>query len=254
MYRFLVVFSLLGCWQTSFAGTATVAVATNFKPTLERLVEHFHNQGKHRLTVVSASTGVLYHQLQQGARFDVFLSADQQRPQRLEQSGLGIKGSRFTYAQGRLALAFQPSYHNDHTPDAKHFVQAIQQLSGKLAIANPKLAPYGVASQQTLEYLKMWPQVQHRLVRGANIGQTYQYIASANATLGFVAVSQLLHNAPSLSYWPVPEQWHAPILQQAILLQSAQDKPAALAFVEFLRSKSAVAIIRQQGYHVVSQD
>lgn len=254
MHRFLVVFSLLCCWQTSFAGTATVAVATNFKPTLERLVEHFHKQGTHRLTIVSASSGVLYHQLQQGARFDVFLSADQQRPQQLEQSGLGIKGSRFTYAQGKLGLAFQQSHHSDHTPDTERFVQAIQQLPGKLAIANPKLAPYGLAAQQTLEYLKMWPQVQHRLVRGANIGQTYQYIATANVALGFVAVSQLRHHKSPLTYWPVPEQWHAPILQQAILLQSSQDKPAALAFVDFLTSKSAVAIIRQQGYHVVSQD
>lgn len=230
------------------ADQATIAVATNFKPVLEKLIPLFETTHPHQIRFSSASSGVLYNQLQHGAPFHAFLSADSQRPSLLEQSGLGVANSRFTYAQGQLALAFAGADMIAAVIGELPFQQALLNSQGKIAIANPNTAPYGVAAQETLNYLNMWQKVEKRLVRGANVGQSYQFVDTGNVALGFVALSQLRLAAQPVAYWIVPETWHQPIQQQAILLQSGQHNQAAIAFLAFLRSAESIALITDMGY------
>ena len=166
-----------------------VAVATNFTSCLKELVVGFEQKTKHHVVVSPGSTGKLYAQITNGAPFDVFLAADVRRPQLLEKEGLAVKGSRFTYAIGRLTLwSAHPSLVNG---DGAEILLA--QPFRYLAIANPKTAPYGAAARQTLEALDLWDKVQPYIVQGENIGQTFQFVASGNAELGFVALSQVMN-------------------------------------------------------------
>lgn len=233
------------------ADTATIAVASNFKPTLALLVAKFETQSEHRLRVVSTSTGVLFNQIKHGAPFDLLLAADNTHPMLLEQQGLGVKGSRFTYATGGLALVF-----NDNSQqlfgkasiDENFIVDIINQSKGKIAIANPKLAPYGLATQRVLSKLGLWETLQPRLVLGSNIAQSFQFVATANATVGFIALTQAINSKVQLNYWAIPDKWHLPIRQQAILLQSGNENRAAVEFVTFLKTSAAKAIINHNGY------
>lgn len=247
---------LIALNNTAVAEKATIAVATNFLPTLKILVGDFEQQSDHHIVISSAATGTLFNQILHGAPFDILLAADSLHPQQLVQRGFAIESSRFTYAAGQLALAFSAMTTLDtetaeNNNVRQHFIYAIKNSTGKIAIANPELAPYGIAAQQTLDALDLWQAVQPQLVKGTNVAQSYQFVITGNAELGFVAQANAMtkntHAAP-LNYWPVPSDWHAAIQQQAILLQSAANNQAAIEFLAFLKGSHAKTIIQQNGY------
>jgi len=230
----------------AIAGEAQVAVAANFAASAKRLAEQFASTTSHKLTLSSGSTGRFYAQIKSGAPFDVFLSADAETPRRLEAEKLAVAGSRFTYALGRLVLWSQKKGFVDAEGTILH-----TEGFGRLAIANPRLAPYGAAAQQTMEKLGLWHALQGRIVQGENIAQTYQFVWSGNAELGFIAYSQLRERgATSGSYWLVPERFHAPLHQDAVLLLRGAKNAAARAFLEFLADVPARESIRAHGYEL----
>lgn len=205
-----VALLLLTSLGPAMAGQAHVAVAANFAPLMPALAERFERDTGHTLVISSASTGKLYAQIVHGAPFDVFLAADDDYPHRLEREGRGVAGSRFTYAVGRLALwSPRPSIVDGDSAVLK------QKRFRKLAVANPRLAPYGAAAREALEKLGLWTSLQPQMVFGENIAQTYQFVASGNAELGFVAYSQVKGKAGS--HWLVPASLHSPLRQDALL-------------------------------------
>ena len=227
------------------ADDAQVAVAANFAGTAKQLAERFSASSPHRLRISTGSTGKFYAQIANGAPFDILLSADDETPQRLERENLAAPGTRFTYAIGKLVLwSAAPG-----VVDGNGNVLRTAAFR-RLAIANPKLAPYGAAAQQAMERLGVWTRAQPRLVLGENIAQTLQFIASGNAELGFVALSQIQDEgkSPSGSHWPVPQPLYDPIRQDAVLLARASGNAAARAFMAFLRSAAARDLIRASGY------
>ena len=244
---FVALLFALSAAGSAAAEEAIVAVAANFSEVVERLEADFERDSGHRLTVAVGSTGKLYAQIAHGAPFDVFLAADQARPERLEREGLAVAGSRFSYAIGRLTL-WSPE------PDRVGGDGAATLREGfrLLAIAHPDLAPYGAAAQQTLESLGLWTGLEGRTVRGETVGQTYAMVASGNAELGFVALSHVLspRGNRSGSRWDVPAEHHAPIRQDAVLLARAAGNPAARGFLDFLRGAEAKALIESYGYRV----
>ena len=242
-----VLFFLIGLPHSSaLAGETRVAVATNFLSAFKVIAEGFQRVTGHQVLVSSGSSGKLYVQIQNGAPFDLFFSADAQRPELLEQEGLAVSGSRFTYAVGRLTLwSVDPSL----IPGDGEAVLR-QGTFRFLAIANPKTAPYGQAAFQTLNALKLWEHLEGRLVRGENIGQTFQFVFTENAQLGFVALSQVLD--PKLknvgARWDVPTHLHAPLIQQAVLLNRGRENSAAKSLMDYMKGKAARDIIEGFGY------
>lgn len=244
------------------AATATIATASNFKMAMQELVALFEASSEHRFRQVNASSGVLYNQIIHGAPFDLYLAANSNYPTLLAERGQGIAASQFTYAQGKLVLAFtNRSLATASLSNGQGDKAAFQQLltdtlaaGEKIAIAHPDIAPYGIAGQQTLAHLELWQASQGQLVRGNNVSQSLQFVATGNSALGFVALSQLLAlpTGLALDYWRVPEHWYQPIRQQAILLQSGQQNPAALAFMDYLKSPAAQTIIQRSGYSTVA--
>ncbi len=229
------------------AGEVRAAVASNFSAPMERIAELFRQESGHAVKVSLGSTGKFHAQIRGGAPFDVLLAADDATPKKLEQEGLAVAGSRFVYAQGRLALwSAQPGF-----VDAKGAVLGKGDFS-KLAIADPRLAPYGMAAKETLEKLTMWNAMQRKLVKGESITQAYQFVATENAELGFVALSQIMHDGKVRggSHWLVPQEMHKPIRQGAVLLSGAQDAEAARAFLAFLKGDKARVVIRSFGYEL----
>jgi len=233
---------------TARADEATVAVAANFAEVVEELETMFEADTDHTLIVTTGSTGKLYAQIKNGAPFDVFLAADQARPERLEAEGDAVPGSRFTYAIGRLTL---------WSPQAGRFGAdglAILEAADfdHMAIANPDLAPYGLAAKQTLQHYGLWDALQPKIVMGQNIGQTFSMVATGNAPLGFVAKSYVLspRNDQPGSRWDVPAEAYEPIRQDAVVLKRAANNPAAQAFADFLRSDQARGTIKRFGYAV----
>lgn len=236
---------LLMATTVAQAEDVLIAVAANFTDATRALLPLFEQQTGHQARASFASTGKLYAQIEHGAPFEVFLAADSLRPQLAEEHGLAVAGSRFTYAQGRLVL---------WSTDPARFQQGDRFLAeltdGHLAIANPRTAPYGLAARQVLSRLQLWPVLQERLVRGDSIAQTFQFVATGNADAGFVAQSQVQGwGGPAGSVWVVPAEFHQPIIQQAVLLKSGAENPAARAWLDFLKSATARAIIRQYGYN-----
>jgi molybdate transport system substrate-binding protein len=213
-----------------------IAVAANFLGTLQRLEREFEQATSHEITVIAGSTGLLYAQIRNGAPFDVLLAADQQRPEQLAADGFGNPASVFTYAIGRLVL---------WSADA---AQLPAQSFRWLAIAEPRIAPYGIAAQQTLEHLGAWDDLQPRIVKGQNIAQAFAMADTGNAELGFISLAQALARGGESSQIIVPEEAHEPIRQDAIVLRRAAGNRAAAAFVEFLQSREAAEIIEQSGY------
>lgn len=238
----VLLFAFLLCPAAIPAAEIRVAVAANFAPTLQRLAGEFTALSGHRVVVSSASSGKHYAQIRNGAAFDVFLSADSARPERLEREGVGVPGSRFVYAEGRLAL-WMPRYMAVTDARAALTAPGITHV----AIANPRLAPYGVAAQQVLNAWGLWEALGSHLVRGENIAQAFQFVATGNAEAGLVALSQLraLNDVPQDAYAIIPASLHAPIAQQAILLRQGS---AAEALLAFLRSERALGLIRAAGY------
>ena len=228
----------------ALADTIHLAIASNFSEPIKTIAAQYERSTGHRLVLVFGSTGKHYAQIINGAPFDLFLAADKRRPQLLEQQGMAIAGTRFTYARGRLVLW---SLNADYV-DAAGKVLASGDFQ-RLAIANPKLAPYGKAAQQVLQSKGLWKVLQRRLVRGESIGQAYQFVRSGNAELGFVAYSQIKQPGYNNtgSYWLVPQDLYYPIEQQAVLLK---ENIAARDFLSFLLKPEIKKIIRQYGYDV----
>lgn len=237
--------SLLILSPRAGAQDAVIASATNFADTLARLETQFEATSAYDIRIVSGSTGQLFAQIRQGAPFDVFLAADTERPARLEALGLAVSESRFTYAEGRLALWSRRQGALDGIDET-----SVGELGfRRLAIANPDLAPYGRASVEVLRSLALQDRFGDRLVRGQNVGQTFAMAATGNADLAFIAIAQLDNpRAPAGSAWRIPRELHTPIRQDGVLLDRARDNPAARAFVEFLRGEEARAIIIAAGY------
>ena len=227
-----------------------VAVASNFLPTLRELVSIYRAESDDQVKIIAASTGKLYAQIIHGAPFDIFLSADSRRPLLLTQSGHAVESSRFTYALGKIALWAPLNRQKVQESDDCHEALMGGNFS-RLAIANPKTAPYGVAAQQTLERLGLWGELQRRLVRGENIAQTLHYVDSGNAQLGIVALSQVMPlQERTACIWEIPENLYQSIEQQAVLLKRGTKETTAERFLLFLRSKRATDLIRSRGYGI----
>lgn len=236
--------SLLMTVTSAMAAETKVAVAANFTEPAKAIAAKFEARTGHKATLSFGSSGQFYTQIANGAPFEVFLSADAERPIKAESEGLAVAGTRFTYATGRLVLW-------SRTPglvDGKGAVLATGRFE-KLAIADPKAAPYGLAAIETLTRLKLFDRLKPRIVTGSSITQTYQYVQTGAAELGFVALSQVI-NEKGGSRWIVPAANHAPIDQQAVLLKTGADNTAARAFLQFLKNPEAKAIIRRYGYEV----
>jgi len=225
------------------ADEVVAAVAANFAAAMTRIEPAFEKASGHQLTVVLGSSGKYVQQIQQGAPFDVFLSADAERPALLAKSGLGVPASSFTYAVGRVAL---------WSPDPQAITDGPAYLRAApfrhLAIGNPVVAPYGAAAQQAMEKLGVWDGVQDRIVRGDDIGQVYAMVASGAAEAGFVALSAVIAGPKPGSRWVVPADLHAPLRQDAILVTRARANPAAQAFLDFLKTPAAREVITALGY------
>jgi len=227
--------------EPAAADEIVVAVAANFAKPMAALVERFEAETAHRVRITTGSTGKHYAQIRNGAPFDAFFAADAERPRLLEDAGVGVPGSRFTYAIGRLALWSPRSEYVD--AEGK-----ILEDGGfrHLAIANPSLAPYGAAARDVLAAKGVLDALERKLVFGEDVGQTFGFVHSGAAELGFVAYAQLVaDDGVGGSHWLVPAALHAPIEQQALLLV---DSPAARAFVEFVTGDAARAIIERFGY------
>lgn len=225
---------------STVADDITVAVASNFITPMEKLVVDFEQKYAHKVTLVSGSSGRFYAQIRHGAPFDLFLSADHEKPQKLIDDGLALSGSLFTYAYGRLVLW---SAEAGQTINATSLAAEFDYL----AIANAKLAPYGKAAKEALIQLGLEKATRSKWVVGENISQTYQFVVSENAKFGFIAASQWQGTG---SGWLVPESLHQPIQQDAVILTRAKDNNAVLALVEYLQSPAAAVIIQDYGYQV----
>ncbi|MCR5876345.1 molybdate ABC transporter substrate-binding protein [Phenylobacterium sp. J426] len=226
------------------AGQVQVAVAANFTEPAKEIAERFERRTGHRAVLSFGASGQFYAQIANGAPFQVFLSADAERPQKAEADGLAVAGSRFTYATGRLVLWSR----EPQRVDARGQVLARGGFE-KLAIADPKAAPYGSAAIETLRKLSLYDALRPRIVQGASITQAYQFARTGAAELGFVALSQVMTEKGG-SRWLVPANLHTPIDQQAVLLRTGAANPAARAFLAYLRSPEAKAVIRKYGYEV----
>lgn len=243
--RLFVLVGVFTATTAAGAGEALVAVASNFNSTLGVLANDFRRSSGHVIHRSPGSSGKLYAQIVNGAPYDVFLSADTQRPQRLLASGHAVAGSGFDYAAGALVLwSTRPGY-----DDCLQRLRAMR--FDHLALANPALAPYGVAAQDWLRREGLLGQVSDRLVVGENIGQAFHFVASGNAGLGLIAAAQLrgdFRHKTACAY-PIGADAHLPILQRAVLLEHGRDNTAAQAFLEFLGSEEAVQVILASGYH-----
>lgn len=231
--------------SASWAEEIHVAVASNFAVALRQIATRFEDATQHEVVLSSGSTGKHYAQIRNGAPFDVFFAADAKRPQRLVQDGWALPNSRFTYAIGKLVL-WSPSV--DYVDEHGRILEA--GVYRYLAIANPKTAPYGAAAREVLAAKGLWANLQPRLVRGENIAQTYQFVVSRNAELGFVAWSQIQPSAGSESgsYWVVDPALYRPIEQQVVLLVRGKDKLAARQFLDYVKGGQAREIIERFGY------
>ncbi|MEP7297340.1 MAG: molybdate ABC transporter substrate-binding protein [Burkholderiales bacterium] len=227
------------------AGEAQVAVAANFAGPMAKIGEAFTAATGHTLKISAGSTGKFYSQIVAGAPFEVLVAADDETPARLVKEGLAVPGSHFTYAIGRLVLwSAQPGLVDD---------QGTVLASGKfthLAVANPKLAPYGQAGIEVLKARGLVDALTPKLVTGETIAQTYQFVATGNAELGFVALSQVVvPGKPAAgSYWLVPQNLHGEIRQDAVLLKAGEKNAAAVALLAYLKSDAAKRVIRAYGY------
>jgi len=250
---YTAIFSLCFAATLSFSVQAeqvTAAIAANFAGTMKQLKPLFEQQSGHRLVTSFASSGTLFAQIHNGAPFDVFLSADKQRPRQLIKEGLAVADSSFIYATGKLVLwSSQPTLID---PEGNVLRTGHWQQQGirHIAIANPKTAPYGRAAMQTLKTMQLADATKPYRVTGQNIAQTFQFVASGNAQLGFIAQAQLLALPESErgSHWPVPKKMHEPIQQMAVMLHRGRDNKAAEAFLHFLQSPPAKKVIRARGY------
>lgn len=231
-----------------YADEINIAVASNFTYTLRSLADDFKANTGHDIRISSASTGKLYAQIQHGAPYDIFLSADEKRPDLLIKENIASAENANIYALGKLILLS-----NIDGRDNCRKVLHLKQLN-RLALANPRISPYGIAAKQVLEKLDLWQQLQSqsRIVMGENIAQTLQFVSTKNAGAGFVAKSMLSMDK-EVDYaciWDIPTDMYLPIKQKMVLLNTAKDKPVAQAFMLYMQSATAKRIIRSAGYNV----
>jgi molybdate transport system substrate-binding protein len=227
------------------ADEVTVAVAANFTAPMNRIAAAFAQDTGHKAVLSFGSTGKFYAQIKNGAPFHILLAADQETPAKLEQENQTLAGSRFTYAIGRLVLwSKQPGLVDEAG-------EVLRKGSfAKIAIADPKLAPYGAAAVEVMDKMGVRQALQPRIVQGENISMTYQWTSTGNTALGFVALSQVMVDGKIAegSAWIIPPSLHAPIRQDAVALNNGKDKPAVEAFIAYLKSDKVRAIIRSFGY------
>ena len=248
MSRIIVALAaLLSLSMPVHAAEVSVAVAANFNAPMLKIAQAFEQETGHKAVLSFGSTGNLYAQIRHGAPFQILLAADATTPAEIEKEGLGLAGSRFTYAIGKLVLwSKQPGLVDDKGDILR------RGTFQRLAVANPKLAPYGAAALETMTKLGVLKALQTKIVQGENIAQTYQFTATENAQLGFVALSQVMSEGKIAqgSAWLVPAHLHAPIQQDALLLTPGAGNPAAKALMIFLRSDRVKTLIRTYGYDV----
>lgn len=244
--RPLAVILALGLSSAAPAETALVAVAANFAEAAETLAPKFKAATGHDLELTTGSTGKLYAQIGAGAPFEVLLSADAETPARLEAEGKAVAGTRFTYAVGQLALYSA----NPETVGADGKAALENPDLRFIAIANPDLAPYGVAAREALQAMGLWDSLLPRIVMGQNIGQTFALVETGAAEVGFVALSAVKApgKEPTGSHWQVPQEMFTPIRQDAVLLKAGEANPAAKAFLDYLGSPEAAEVIAAYGY------
>jgi molybdate transport system substrate-binding protein len=241
----IVVFAWMSIAAHARAADVQVAVASNFAAPMQRIAAEFAHDTGHRAVIATGATGTFYAQIKNGAPFEVLLSADVATPKKLEAEGFAVPGTRFPYAVGKLVL---------WSPRAGYVDPAGAVLARgdfrHLAIANPKLAPYGAAAMVTLAALGLVDAVRSKLVQGDSIAQAYQFVATGNAEIGFVALSQItVPGAATVgSFWIVPGHLYSPIEQDAVLLRKGTANPAATAFCEYVKNAHAQEIIRAYGY------
>ncbi|BDU52377.1 molybdate ABC transporter substrate-binding protein [Limnohabitans sp. INBF002] len=227
------------------AGEVMVAVAANFTAPMQKIAKAFEQDTGHKAQLAFGATGKFYAQIKNGAPFAAMLAADDETPARLEKEGLAVAGTRFTYATGRLALWSK----SPNLVDDKGEVLRSNSFN-KIAIADPKLAPYGIAAVEVIHKMGVQANVLPKLVQGESIGQTYQFVSTENAQLGFVALSQISIDGRITqgSAWVVPQSMHAPLKQDAVLLNAGKDNAAAHALLKYLQGDTARAIITRYGY------
>ncbi|MEP0354793.1 MAG: molybdate ABC transporter substrate-binding protein [Paraglaciecola sp.] len=228
----------------ALAESAHVAVAANFRQSMQALVTELEKDSNHKYILSFGSSGKFYGQILHGAPYDLFFSADAVKPKAIANRGLAVSESRFTYATGRLVLL---SSRMELAEPARDILT--RGTFNKLAIANPKFAPYGVATLEVLEFLDRYEITKSKWVLGENIAQAYQFVDSGNAELGFVALSQVIHQKKYAGvFWLIPDSWHKPIEQQAIMLNKAKNNAAALALINFIKSNKGQNILTNYGY------
>lgn len=229
------------------AAEVHVAVAANFTAPMKVLARNFEREYGHKVHLAIGATGQFYAQIRNGAPFAILLSADDETPLKLEQEGLGVAGSRFTYCIGKLVLwSKKPGF-----VDAKGEVLRSGRFE-KIAMTNPRLSPYGAAAMQVLDKMGLRERIAPRMVEGANIAQAFQFAHSENAQLGFIALSQVYENGKIKegSAWVVPSSLHDPIKQDAILLNPGKGNAAAIALLQYLQADKTKAVIRSFGYEL----
>ncbi len=244
VYTWLIALCFILLSGHALADNLRVAVASNFSGAIKQISRQFEADTNHKVVLIIGATGKHYAQIINSAPFDIFLAADVKRPKRLEQEGIALANTRFTYAIGKLVL---------WSPKSELIDKEGKVLDGSdfrfLAVANPKLAPYGKGAQQILQGRGLWKSLRKQIVRGENISQTFQFVKSGNAELGFVAYSQIKAPDHSIegSYWEIPQSLYDPIKQQAVLLK---DTKAAREFLDFMKDDKALKIIKGFGYGV----
>ena len=240
--KFIFSVSLSLFANNILAQNAKIAIASNFLSTAKVLVNEFTQKTQQKIVLIVGSTGKHYAQIMYGAPFDAFFAADSLRPELLQKKHKIIEGSRFTYASGKLVL-WSPKYQLAGLKDKIFFDNRIKFL----AIANPKLAPYGRAAKDVLKRLKIYSKLHRKMVKGENVGQAFQFVKSGHADLGLVAWSQImqLKTASKNNIWVLPESWYHPITQQAVLLKN---NPIAINFIAFVKSDAGKRIIKRFGY------
>ena len=246
IFVLMIIFQLFSPYQ-AFADEIKVAVSSNFYPTMKEIIKQFELDAidsfvETKIILIPGSSGKHYAQIINGAPFDLFFSADTLRPAQLEQKEVFNNSSRFTYALGRLVL-WSP---NNSFIDSEGQILYDNDFRF-LAIANPKISPYGLAAKETLVSMNLWQDMNQKLVRGENIAQTFQFVSSRNSEIGFVSFSQIRNpnNNMKGSFWEVPQFLYNPIEQQAVLLR---DTKLGRDFMVFMKTKKALDIISKFGY------
>ena len=250
LFGWVIISSGAVVCATAKAEEVTVAVAANFTAPMQKIAQAFEQDTGHKALLAFGATGKFYAQIKNGAPFAVLLSADDETPTRLEKEGVAIAGTRFTYAIGRLALWSKNPLLVDDKGQVLLSNATDKNSFKKIAIADPKLAPYGAAAIEVLGRMDALAKLTPKLVQGDSIGQAFQFVMTENAELGFMALSQISIDGRITqgSAWVVPQNLYTPLKQEAVLLPLGKNNAAALALMKYMRTDRAQAIIRAYGY------